>query len=212
MQISVPLTFQHDSLYVSGMTEHAQLDATMEGLLVLGALVADDTELAAATTVAASTTYTLDTPIECDPNFGRTVVVESTDAGDITLIGRDYLGQVMTETLTCIVGDVDSTKAFKYIDGYTTAADLAGDITIKTGTSVGMPFVISDVIAEYADGVPASAPAHTVADTTDPATAATGDPRGLINPTTALDGSTSIELQVRFDNTDTYGLYGVAQA
>lgn len=214
MKITVPNIYDAlASLYVSGMTEHAQLDETMEGLVVFGAVVAaGTTDIMAAVTTAAATDVTLDTPILVDPNFGRNLIVTSTDAdGVVTIHGRDYLNQPMTETITCSANTGTGKKAFKYVDRYVSVSNV-GDFSLGSGEELGLPFVVSDIISEYANGVPASAPTHVVAVTTDPATATTGDVRGTVTPTTTMNGSNSIEMKVRFDNTDTYGLYGVAQA
>lgn len=212
MKISVPELFGHDRIYVADMTEHAQLDATMEGLVVLGAApAAGTTDLMAAVTMAAADDVTLSEAITVDANFGRNVIVTSTDAdGVVTIYGRDYLNQPMSETITCSGGTGTGKKAFKFIDRFVSDSNV-GDASFGSGAAFGMPFMISDVIAEYADGVPASAPAHVAPDVDTP-TATGGDVRGTVVPTTTPDGSKFIELQVRFDNTGTGGLYGQVQA
>jgi len=219
MKISVPTPYDVlASLYVANMEQHAQLDETMQGLVDFGTpsvSAADD--FLDAFTVTASTEYLpadlgWDGPQLVDEDlFGRILKVLSDDAGDVTIHGRDYLNQHMTETITCTAGTVEGAKAFKYIDKIVTASDLAGDISIGYGTELGLPFVVSDILEEYADGVPDTAPAHTTAVTTDPATATTGDTRGTVAPATTLDGETRVEMVVKFNPNSAGGLYGVAQ-
>lgn len=201
------------NFYVEGMTDHQSLDPNLQGLVVLNGCVADGTaDLMASTAVVASTTYTLTNPILLDGPFGRVVSVTSDDAGDITITGRDYLGQVMTETITCIVGAAEGAKAFKYIDSYTASSGLAGNISFGSGGEFGLPFMTSEIIDEYADGVLIGAGAnHVVPDTATP-TATTGDVRGTVDPTTAPDGTKVIQMTVRFNNLGTGGLYGQKQA
>lgn len=197
--------------YVKGMTHHAHIDVNNETTVKWINLEADDTVWKASTTVAASTTYTFDNAVEIPTEFGRNVVVESTDAGDITIVGKDFLGQVMTETLTCIVGDVDGAKAFKQITGVIAAADLAGDIILKAGQELGLPFCATELVRETVDGASAADGAITAPVTAAP-TATTGDVRGTYNPNTAGDGGKDISMTYITTSELTDGLYGQVQA
>jgi hypothetical protein len=225
-KIPVPVLFETDPIYVAGMLHHQSLDTTMKGIVDLGkpAAIGDD-DFVDAQAVAASTEYlysdlvsaatgaAFKAPILVDEDlFGRTIRITSTDAGDLTIYGRDYLNQMMSETVTCTAGTVETTKAFKYVDRIVTAANLAGDLSMGYGTDFGLPFTATDTAEEFVDNAAASAPTITAPDTTDPATATTGDPRGTVDTTTAPDGTKHISLTVTFHADGDYGLHGVPQA
>lgn len=218
MNIHIPLLFDRDPIYVADMTEHHQLDETMTGLVDFGvpAAAAASTLIAATAITASSTVYFGDSDlptgdgVQVDDAFGRTLNVTSTDAGDLTVFGRDYLNQPMSETVTCIVGTVETTKAFKFIDR-AESDDVAGNISFGPGTELGMPFVVSEILAEYTSGAPAGDPTLTAADATTPS-ATTGDVRGTVDPATTIDGVNNIEMTVRFNNKALGGLFGQRQA
>jgi hypothetical protein len=198
--------------YVPNMTHHHHLDINNETTVTFTDTLVDATVLAALATVAISTTYDLgaDTIVIPEP-FGRNIQILSTDAGDITIKGTDFLGQQMTETITCTVGTVAGKKAFKRITGYVTAADLAGDITIKSGGEYGLPFCAVEVVREVVDGVASTDGVITAAVSATP-TATTGDVRGTFNPNTAADGAKDIVVTYIATNALTGGLYGQVQA
>lgn len=193
--------------YVADMTHHAHVGDDNETTILIGAPKADDTVLLASTTVAASTNYDVDVSIP--ETFGRNIVVESTDAGDVTIVGFDYLNQPMVETLTCVIGDIDGKKAFKRITRIEASAGLAGDIIIKAGQEFGLPVVGVEIIREVVDGVAGTEGTITAADSNTP-TATTGDPRGTFNPNVAPNGAKDIELTFVTTNRLTGGLYGQA--
>ena len=141
----------------------------------------------------------------------------TTLAMTVTINGYDKYGVPMKETLTfpatATSVAVAGLKAFKYIYSYTITA--AGNATTNTlnlgwGDVLGLPYVmdsLTDVIKTWFNGVSeATAPTVVAADTTDPATAVTGDVRGTIDTNSACDGS-AIVLWAKF-NPD---IYGVAQ-
>jgi len=217
MNIHIPSTFDSDSLYVADMTEHHQLDTTMEGLVDFGTpVVASNSTLLAATAIVSGATLTvgnsgiLNGGLKVNDAFGRILNITSTDAGAATIYGRDYLNQQMSEDVTCTAGTVATAKAFKYVDRIVSVA-VDGDISIGPGTKLGMPFVVSEIFEEYANGVPASAPTLTAAVATTPS-ATTGDIRGTVTPATTLNGATVIQMKVRFNNLALGGLYGQRQA
>lgn len=211
MTIQVPILMGHDSIYVADMTQHAALDETYEGLIELEAPTATATaDLLASTAFTAGSTYTPAAAILASANFGRTVKVTSSANGTITLYGRDYLNQPMTQTVTYAGSAIETTKAFKYIDRVVSGT-IAGNVQLGKGTAFGMPFCVADIIGEYADEEPASAPAH-VAPVTSTPSATTGDTRGTVVPTTTPNGAKRISLQVRFTPNLTGGLYGPVQA
>lgn len=203
------VTKNDGNAYVADMTVDESISDTNEVTVEWEDLAADDTVWLASTTVAASTDY--DQDITIPETYGRNVVVESTDAGDITIVGKDYLGQPMTETLTCIVGDVDGAKAFKYITQIQASSGLAGDVILKAGQELGLPFCAVEVVRETVDGAAATEGTITAAVTTTPS-ATTGDVRGTFNPNTAGDGAKDIACTYVTTAKLSGGLYGQVQA
>lgn len=161
---------------------------------------------------------------EATGNYGRNASVTASGAtgGDlaITLKGRDYLGQPMTEIITVANGDgtgtVDGLKAFKHIDSYEGDGGAANAVTVTIGwgPALGLPYKTVAVERELEDGVLASAGTLTAPVVTDPATAITGDPRGLYTPTGTLDATAEFEADCVFDNSvnssGNGGLHGIA--
>jgi len=169
--------------------------------------VADVDSLLAAQSIATAgetTTFltTTHTPAKMSP-FGRnmTVVASGAATSNVTIIGRDYLGQPMRESFTLngttpVVGG----KAFKYIDKVTFGATGATTINVGYGARLGVPYRVVAVEREYTDNVLAAAGTLVAPVMTDPQTATTGDPRGLYTPTTTPDGAKVLEIDVNFNN------------
>lgn len=197
------------SAYVKDMTHHAHIDINGETTVKFEDTAADASNLADLITVAASTSYDVD--IEIKEPYGRALSILSTDAGDLTITGFDYLGQAMTETITCIVGNAAGAKAFKRVTKITSAADLAGDVTIRNGGRYGLPFCIVEVVREIVDGAASSEGTIIVPITATP-TDTTGDVRGTYNPNTAGDGAKDISLTYITTADLPGGLYGQQQA
>jgi hypothetical protein len=129
------------------------------------------------------TTFTADT---ADAPFGRNLVAGAL-AGSITVSGRDYLGQGITEL---IATGATGVKAFKWIDSISTAT--TGAHTLTWGARLGLPFRMSNVMEETANGAESAVGTFTAGVLTDPQTSTTGDPRGLYTPTIALNGSNRV--------------------
>lgn len=214
MDIAVPLLFDQDHVYVKDMTEHHQLDETMEGLINYGSpvLAANSTLLGATAIIPGGVIKpgTVKNGLQVSQHFGRTLNITATAAGAVVIRGRDYLNQLMSEIVTCINGTVSTLKAFKFVDSITSTA-LTGNISIGPGTKLGFPFVASVVLNEYADGVAVSTPTTTVPVTAVP-TSSTGDVRGTVAPTTTLDGVKNVQMKVRFFAGAVGGLFGQPQA
>lgn len=211
MQIWVPEIFDIQTMYVEDMTEHHQLDETMEGLVRFGApVVAANSTLLAATAILALATYTPPAPILIDPNFGRTINVTGSAAGTVTIHGRDYLNQAMSQLVTLATNTVLTLKAFKYVDRIVSGT-FVGNVSLGPGTKLGFPFVVSEILYETADGIAAGDPTLTVPVATTPTTA-TGDIRGTVVPATTMNGTAVISMTVRFNPLALGGLYGQKQA
>jgi hypothetical protein len=143
-------------------------------------------------TAVDTNTFVADT---ADAPFGRniTVVASGAATSNVTVYGKDYLGQPMTESFT-LNGNtpVVGRKAFKWVDRITAGVTAATTINVGFGSRVGLPYRMSQVIAEHANGAGAAVGTLTAPDLTDPQTSTTLDPRGLYTPTTALNGSNRI--------------------
>lgn len=139
-----------------------------------------------------TTTFLSDT---ADAPFGRNVTVIASGAAtsNVTVYGKDYLGQPMAESFT-LNGAVSvvGVKAFKWIDRITAGITGGTTINVGFGARLGLPYRMAAVDIEVANGASAAAGTFTAGSLTDPQTLTTADPRGLYTPTTALNGSNRI--------------------
>ena len=116
-----------------------------------------------------------------------TASATSSATGSIKVVGLDVFGDPMSETINCTGGAATvfyGKKAFKYVQSATPAFTTTS-FTYSVGNSDVFGFAVRDDLWEYADvnwaGVFLSASTGwTAADTTSPATAATGDTRGTM--------------------------------
>lgn len=134
--------------------------------------------------------------------FGRNVTVVASGAATstVTVIGRDYLGQPMRETLTLNgTTPVVGLKAFAYIDRITAGVTSSTTITVGYGTRMGLPYKTRAVYREYEDQVIAAAGTLAAPVLTDPQTATTGDPRGTYILTGTPNGTKIFEIDCEFD-------------
>lgn len=152
-----------------------------------GILSAQDIAAAGSTT-----TFVVDT---ADAPFGRNVTVVASGAATstVTVSGRDYLGQAVTELLTLNgATPVVGLKAFKWIDSVAFGATAGTTINLGFGTKLGLPYRMSNVMEETANGAEATVGTFVAGVLTDPQTNATGDPRGTYIPSTTMNGSNRI--------------------
>jgi len=160
----------------------------------------------AGTSGTAMTTFGDDT---ADAPFGRNV--SNGAGGSVTVSGRDYLGQPTTET---IGASTAGNKAFKWIDSVTPA--FTGNVSVGWGSKLGLPYRMSNVVEETANGAEAAVGTFVAGALTDPQTATTGDPRGTYIPSTALNGSNRILATFLPNNllnsAGNGGLYGIQAA
>jgi hypothetical protein len=185
-----------DILDVNGIAE-AQAVAGAGNLTLDGALVSGGVA-------------TMDVP--------RGVEIDSSDAGDTTqtaiFTGTDVYGETVTEKLTFNgTTAVPGKKAFKTVTQVAISAALTGNATAGTTDVLGLPFRIdlTGAVHGYEDGVQAAV-TPVVADTTDPATNATGDVRGTVNFATASDGSIIFTLWMFIENVNTkVAAFGIDQ-
>ena len=150
--------------------------------------------------------------------FGRnlTVVASGAATSNVTVRGRDYLGQPMSESFTLNgTTPVVGVKAWKWIDSVTWGVTAATTINVGVGARFGLPYRMSRVLGlEEADGASAAAGTFTAGVITDPQTATTADPRGLYTPTTTPTGSARIRMTFSpnplINANGNGGLYGIA--
>jgi len=150
------------------------------------------------------------------PGFGRCLQIAfgAANAGIVTISGRDYLGQPVTESFTANgTTPVIGVKAFKWVDSVTST--LAGDISVGTTDKLGLPYATQNILGEQADGARVATLGTFVSPSyTDPQTATTADPRGTYDPTTTLDGVKFLSAEIIVHNAlnadGNGGLYGLA--
>ncbi|MDB5607790.1 MAG: hypothetical protein JWP25_4690 [Bradyrhizobium sp.] len=139
-----------------------------------------------------------------------------------TVSGYDVYGYPQTETITgANAGVAAGKKAFKWVTGVTHTGSVAGTLTIGTGDVYGFPLRADQFgytwIVWNGTSVTAST-GFVVADTTNPATATTGDVRGTYAVQSASDGTKRLEIGVSLNivalNTTpiTNGIFGVTPA
>lgn len=143
-------------------------------------------------TAVDTTTFVADT---ADAPFGRNVTVVASGAATstVTVYGKDYLGQGMAETLTLNgTTPVLGNKAFKWVDRVVAGITAATTINLGFGSKLGLPYRMSNVLEETANGAEAAVGTFVAGVLTDPQTLTTGDPRGTYVPSTTLNGTNRI--------------------
>lgn len=144
-------------------------------------------------------------PFTVDATFGRTIRLTGGTAADnavISVRGRDWLGQPVTEAITLSgTSAVNGVKAFKVVDSLSIAAgnaNASSTVAVGYDAKLGLPYKVSNIIAEYLAEQIASAGTLVNAVLTDPQTATTGDPRGVYTPASTLNGSNEVSILGRF--------------
>lgn len=150
-------------------------------------------------------------------NFGRnlTVIASGAATSNVTVFGRDYLGQPVAESFTLngavsVVGN----KAFKWLDRVTFGATAATTINLGVGAKFGLPYRASNIYSETVDGAAVATGTLQAPSYVDPQTAITADPRGMYTPTTVPDGIKRIQATIKtytiLNAAERGGLYGLA--
>ena len=167
--------------------------------------------------IAAAGTTTVFASDTADAPFGRNVTVVASGAAtsNVTVRGRDYLGQPVAESMTLNgATPVVGVKAFKWIDAIQVGATAATTINVGFGARLGLPYRFSQVDNEAVNGVGGTVGTLTAGSLTDPQTALTPDPRGLYTPTGALNGTNKITADFMVHNylngNGNGGIYGIA--
>jgi hypothetical protein len=162
-----------------------------------------------------NTSFTADFPN--GPGFGRCLqfVASGASTSVVTVRGRDYLGQPMTEAVTLNgATPVIGVKAFKWIDNIAWTATSATTMNVGTTDKLGLPYRMQNVTLEMLDGARVSTLGTFVGPSyTDPATATTTDPRGTYDPNSTLTGSAILSAvflpNSKVNSNGNGGLYGL---
>jgi len=156
-------------------------------------------------------------------DVARNVQILSTNAGDTaqtaTITGRDAYDAPVVERLVFNgTTPVSGSKSFKQVESIAISAALTGNASAGTEDEVGLSYRVDDaddvdsaIEGGNAKVIGVGAGAITVADTTSPATAVTGDVRGTFNPSAAADGTDELKLVYKPAGRNTVGAFGVPQ-
>jgi len=156
----------------------------------------------------------------------RAVSVTQVAAGTsvtVTVSGYDYYGQAMSQTITSIPGAVaTSLKAFYQIASIAVSSGTTTAVSVGTSDVLGFPIRVIDggyvIDPGWAGSIVGDTGTFVAADTTNPATAATGDVRGTYKPSTATNGSRRLVISIATPaiasgpNATRTGALGVTQA
>jgi hypothetical protein len=134
----------------------------------------------AGSTTTFETSYTGTEAQMC--KFGRNVIVVADGAATstVTVTGKDYLGQVMVETLTLNgTSSVKGAKAFRSVTSVAWGATASRSIDVGWGERIGLPYKSLTLLAERRDGSAVNAGSATFNPGNGATqTATTSDPRG----------------------------------
>ena len=176
---------------------------------------------AGAGVTSVSTTY--GTVLQLDVPRGVSISQITAGAAVVfTVTGYDYYGQTMTETITSSPANtVAGKKAFYQIVSIAAAGATTTAVTAGTTDVLGCPvrFINKGYISHigWANTLGEDAAAAVIADTAT-ATAATGDVRGTIDPSSACDGINRLVVSILLPaiavgpNATRQGALGVTQA
>lgn len=168
----------------------------------------------AGTTLAASFAATYTATEAQMGKWGRAIrcVASGASTGTVTLRGRDYLGQLMTEEVTLAgTTPVIGGKCFRYLDSVTWTATSAVDLTIGTSNSFGLRYRAMQMVSEIKNGAAAANAGAIIAGlvTSIASTAVNADVRARYTPSTVLANGTNT-FEVRYV-ADIENLHGNAQ-
>ena len=135
--------------------------------------------------------------------YGRNVTVTSTVGGAGVIVGYDYLGQAMRESVTLIAGAVTGKKMFKDVSHV--IVPVAATVSIGVGVILGVPYKVlhTALYGELANDVTAAAGALLAGVVTQSLTS--GDPRGAYTPAAAPNGATSYRFTCVVDRNNLHG-------
>lgn len=161
-------------------------------------------------------------PSAYDPRTAITrcvrVVSTGADTGTMSIVGMDFYGNIVHETITMAgAGTVNGKKAIKALISATPAAPLSGsNISIGTTDIYGFQIASDEfqlATIYWASALISAATGYTAAVRTSPATAITGDVRGTYATQSASNGTNKLVAYLKPTawNMLSTGLFGVTQ-
>jgi hypothetical protein len=135
--------------------------------------------------------------------YGRNISVTAGAGGAGTIVGYDYLGQAIRESVTLIAGAVLSKKMFKDVAYVIVPA--GGTFSIGVGSVLGLPYKAlgTQLINELTSQVTPTAGA--LVPGVDAQTLVSGDPRGTYTPNQIPDGVKSYRFSMAADRNNLHG-------
>lgn len=202
------------NMHVPNMQYAADVRFGGVGTVELPAAVAADADgilsaqsiAAAGNTGAFAATYSDDAMAK----FGRnvTAIASGASTATVTVTGRDYLGQRVTEELTLNgAATVKGKKAFASIDNVAWTATAATTVNVGWGDILGLPYKLIKSIAEVVDGVEAANAGTFVVGSDAAVSATSADTRGTYTPAAAnvADGSKAYSITGLWDTDNLHG-------
>ena len=169
-------------------------------------------------TAGSSTTFDAAYTSTVEGTMGRwgrnvTVVASGAATSTVTITGRDFLGQAVTETLTLNgTTPVLGAKCFKYVDRVAWALTAATTINVGWGNRLGLPLkaVATALTNELIDNTTAGGAGVLVAGlvNTTTMTATSSDPRGYYTPNASVLPNAARAYQIVYMG-DQLNLHGV---
>ena len=218
---------KHINQYVPAMTYAA--DAVENGPVIIDLETPDvadadyflaDSSISASTAAIAATSITL-TNNKVTQKYGVNVAFFTSTASPartMTVTGRDYLGQVMTEALdlTTLTDATSGVKAFKWVDSiaFSSATGVtAASVWVGTGSKQGLPYRTVKHYLELSDAAGNASPSVTYTtgvlvvgmDADEDSTATTADVRGTYTPYITLNGTATLLVQCVVDRNNLHG-------
>lgn len=174
-------------------------------LAVANNICASQTILSA-TVAVLNGTLAAGTPAVATTDVPRSLQFVSSNAGDTTqtatVIGTDTVGRLTTERVSMNgTTPVLSLRAYRTVRSITFSAALAGNLTVGTGSKLGLPvrIRIGDVLLLKADNAVPEAGTIVAGVTTTPSLT-TGDPMGTLITTTAMNGTVSFTALINVED------------
>lgn len=174
--------------------------------------------LSAQSIAAAGSTSTFNNYLATEAQLGKygrgvQVVASGAATSTVTVTGRDYLGQRMSEVLT-LAGTtvVFGKKAFRYVDLIAWTLTASTTITVGTSNIFGLQYKLKALVNEIKNNAIAANASTIVAGlaTTTASTTTTADTRGTCLFVTVVPDGTNV-FEVRYV-ADTANLHGNVQA
>jgi hypothetical protein len=206
INVRIPDLQYHSDVDAAGYTE--VLIPAPIALDADGILAAQSIATAGSTTTFAGT-YLPDAESTMS-RYGRnlTVVASGAATSNVTIHGRDYLNQPMSESFTLNgTSPVVGVKCFKWVDRVVFASTGGTTINVGWGDSLGLPFKTFTMQSELVSRAVPTAGALTIVAEGTTQTATTGDPRGRYIPQASFvaNGSRYYELILRVDKDNLHG-------